>query len=423
MTSKGPERSLTIHHVAPHFYPEIGGLEDSVRRFSAWLVERGHHVVVHTSALTISGERLAPRDSIDGIEIRRYEPIARRGYYRTLFRPDLSAAQLIHLHGYAVRTNDRVVREYRDRRLAFSLHHGVRMPAVDARTRVLRRGYDALVGLRTLRRVGRIVVPSVADRDWLAHHRVPADRVSILPTPLPKEAFDAGNSSWASAQTGGAPFVLYLGRLHQEKGVDDLLETVPHLPASIRLMYAGPDGGRLEALRNRARELRVEDRVRFLGVVSEGADIGLCDPVPRESRQHGLTHFHSIRLLGQRETGSDHSVGIGLDRRIGEQFVGDPWVRRGDRGPLGHRLDEGNGLAFMEGRKTHQVRGRVDRWPLLANPSQEPDSGLDVTRSNPLPQRGEIRSLTRDEEHQVGLGRHEIDEPMDSFRLLDSADV
>ena len=270
MTSKGPERSLTIHHVAPHFYPGIGGLEDSVRRFSAWLVERGHHVVVHTSALTISGERLAPRDSIDGIEIRRYEPIARRGYYRTLFRPDLSAAQLIHLHGYAVRTNDRVVREYRDRRLAFSLHHGVRMPHVDARTRVLRRGYDTLVGLRTLRRVGRIVVPSVADRDWLAHHRVPADRVSILPTPLPKEAFDAGNSSWASAQTGGAPFVLYLGRLHQEKGVDDLLETVPHLPASIRLMYAGPDGGRLDALRNRARELRVEDRVRFLGVVSEG---------------------------------------------------------------------------------------------------------------------------------------------------------
>ena len=270
MTSKGPERSLTIHHVAPHFYPGIGGLEDSVRRFSAWLVERGHHVVVHTSALTISGERLAPRDSIDGIEIRRYEPIARRGYYRTLFRPDLSAAQLIHLHGYAVRTNDRVVREYRDRRLAFSLHHGVRMPHVDARTRVLRRGYDALVGLRTLRRVGRIVVPSVADRDWLAHHRVPADRVSILPTPLPKEAFDAGNSSWASAQTGGAPFVLYLGRLHQEKGVDDLLETVPRLPASIRLMYAGPDGGRLDALRNRARELRVEDRVRFLGVVSEG---------------------------------------------------------------------------------------------------------------------------------------------------------
>jgi len=35
MTSKGPERSLTIHHVTPHFYPEIGGLEDSVRRFAA----------------------------------------------------------------------------------------------------------------------------------------------------------------------------------------------------------------------------------------------------------------------------------------------------------------------------------------------------------------------------------------------------
>src|SRR5438093_1405227 len=86
------ERRLTIHHVTPHFYPEVGGLEDSVRRFGSWFVGRGHRVVVHTSSQTEAGESLPPRDSIDGIEVRRYPSVVRRGYFRTWFRPNLSGA-------------------------------------------------------------------------------------------------------------------------------------------------------------------------------------------------------------------------------------------------------------------------------------------------------------------------------------------
>src|SRR5947208_14123701 len=74
MTAQGQERSLTIHNVTPHFYPEIGGLEESVRRFGGWLVRRGHRVVVHSSSLSTSGTSLPAGGSIDGIEIRRYAP-------------------------------------------------------------------------------------------------------------------------------------------------------------------------------------------------------------------------------------------------------------------------------------------------------------------------------------------------------------
>src|SRR5437667_11052902 len=252
MTAQRRERRLTIHHVTPHFYPEVGGLEDSVRRFGSWFVGRGHRVVVHTSSRTEAGESLPPRDSIDGIEIRRYPPVVRRGYFRTWFRPDLSGAEVVHLHGYAVRTNDRVVRAHRDVPIVFSLHHGVRMPHTALMTRALRHAYDTFVGLPTLRRVQFILVPSSGDRDWLVAHQVPQDHIRILPTPLAEEAFQPADPAWARAQTGGSPFVLYLGRLHAEKGVDDLLETVPLLPDRVRLVFAGPDGGRLDALRLRA---------------------------------------------------------------------------------------------------------------------------------------------------------------------------
>ena len=163
MTAQRRERSLTIHHVTPHFYPEIGGLEESVRRLGVWFVRRGHRVVVHTSSLAVSGNTLPTLDSIDGIEIRRSAPIVRRGYFRTWFRPDLEGADLIHLHGYAVRTNDRVIRTDPGAPVVFSLHHGVRMVHRAASTRVLRAVYDRFVGLPTLRRVDSILVPSRGD--------------------------------------------------------------------------------------------------------------------------------------------------------------------------------------------------------------------------------------------------------------------
>ena len=269
MTAQRRERSLTIHHVTPHFYPEIGGLEESVRRLGVWFVRRGHRVVVHTSSLAVSGNTLPTLDSIDGIEIRRSAPIVRRGYFRTWFRPDLEGADLIHLHGYAVRTNDRVIRTDPGAPVVFSLHHGVRMVHRAASTRVLRAVYDRFVGLPTLRRVDSILVPSRGDVEWLAGHRIPKERVHLIPTPVPDEAFLAGNPAWARSSVGSGRFVLYLGRIHAEKGVGILLETVPSLPKNVQLVYAGPDGGQLGALKARAQQLGIVERVRFLGAVTE----------------------------------------------------------------------------------------------------------------------------------------------------------
>ena len=259
---------MRIHHVAPHFHPEIGGLEESVLRFASWQASHGHEVVVHTSALGVAGDALPREGSVDGIRILRYPPVVVRGYFRTWFRPAISGADVVHLHGYAVRTNDYVARRLRGTPIAFSLHHGVLMPHPTASTRLLRRLYDAVTGVRTLRRVDRVLAASSREVPWLLGHGVPESRVRVLPTPLPDESFEPGDPSWARSEVGPR-FLLYLGRLHEEKGVDDLLEAFAALPADTRLAFAGPDGGRLDGLRRRARDLAVESRVAFLGRVTE----------------------------------------------------------------------------------------------------------------------------------------------------------
>ncbi len=260
---------MIIHHVTPHFHPEMGGLEESVARFATWQAQRGHVVLVHTSSVTTSGEQLPMNAHWEGVAIRRYIPVAQRGYYRTWFRPDLKGADVIHLHGYAVRTNDHVVRAFSAVPLVFSLHHGVRMPHPTISTRVLRRVYDAFVGIPTLRRVDRILVANREDGVWLHRHGIASDRVEVLPTPLPDEAYPPADPAWARICVGSPRFVLYLGRLHREKGVGDLLEALRHLPPDVKLVYAGPDEGMRSPLHARAMALGVAERVVFLGRVSE----------------------------------------------------------------------------------------------------------------------------------------------------------
>jgi phosphatidylinositol alpha 1,6-mannosyltransferase len=66
------------------------------------------------------------------------------------------------------------------------------------------------------------------------------------------------------------PFVLFVGRLEQEKRVEDLLRAFAAVPADVRsrLVYVGT-GSRLPVLRRLATDLGVADRVEFWGNVSD----------------------------------------------------------------------------------------------------------------------------------------------------------
>ncbi len=71
------------------------------------------------------------------------------------------------------------------------------------------------------------------------------------------------------AEGVGDPFVLFVGRLEQEKRVEDLLRAFADLPAEVpaRLVYVG-QGSLLGELRRMAADLGVGDRVEFWGTVS-----------------------------------------------------------------------------------------------------------------------------------------------------------
>jgi hypothetical protein len=50
---------IRIHWIAQHFYPEIGGMENHIRKIAKRPIKKSHEVTVHTSLRTTDNGRLS----------------------------------------------------------------------------------------------------------------------------------------------------------------------------------------------------------------------------------------------------------------------------------------------------------------------------------------------------------------------------
>ena len=124
------------------------------------------------------------------------------------------------------------------------------------------------------------IVGYLVDKGW------PAERAHYLPNfvsgsrgdPLPREGFYTPND---------APLLLALGRLHENKAFDVLLEALTRIPnAYLWLAGEGPKRAELEA---QAEKLGVKPRVRFLGWRDDiEALLASCDVFVCPSRHEPL---------------------------------------------------------------------------------------------------------------------------------------
>ena len=262
---------MRIDHVTPHFLPDVGGVESHVHQLARYLLSRGHEVVVHTSQHSPRRTRLPPAEVIDGITVRRYRNAVRLGYYATVFRPEIRGADLVHLHGYGHWSNDWSARRASGSfPVVYSLHHGLANPSPTPMAAFRRDVYDRLIGFPTLRKSNLLVAASQVDVEWLDQRDFEHPRVEVIPTGLEAAAFELGDAERGHTRANVESYVLFVGRLHREKSIDDLLRAFASLAAkNLGLVIVGPDAGVRHSLESIAHDLHVADRVRFLGEVDE----------------------------------------------------------------------------------------------------------------------------------------------------------
>lgn len=257
---------MRIVHVYKDYHPPVrGGIEQTVERIAREQVRLGHDVTVLVSA---SGGRRTFEERLGGVRVVRVAEWA-----RALSSPICPAfpgalaklrADLWHLHfpNPLGEVSWRLVSP--PGALLVSYYADI------FRQRALLPLYGPFVhGL--LRRADRVHVisPRALERtqSLVFAHREKARCVPLGIDVDPLLVLDRqGAAASALRARYGDPFVLFVGRLRAYKGLDVLLDAMPHVPA--RLVIVG-DGPMQEALERQAAALALGEKVVFAGSVSD----------------------------------------------------------------------------------------------------------------------------------------------------------
>jgi glycosyltransferase involved in cell wall biosynthesis len=151
--------------------------------------------------------------------------------------------------------------------------HGSLDPHLRKKNQLVKQVYMATVGRPLLRKAAAVVFDTPEEGQLASY--APRRPEWTLPTGLAREDFDPlpprGRFRAAFPAVTG-PFLLFIGRLSAQKGLDLLLGAFEQLRRSrpdLQLVVVGPDFRGYEAqVRQMAAQLEVADRVVFTGVIS-----------------------------------------------------------------------------------------------------------------------------------------------------------
>jgi glycosyltransferase involved in cell wall biosynthesis len=251
--------------------PQAGGAEAHLHEVFGRLARQGHRVTL----LCSSFPGAAPRTRLDGIEVHRVGgrysfAVRARGYFRKQLSGhpfDVVVEDLNKIPLFTPRWTDRPVVPLVHHLFGATAFQEASLP-VAAATWLLEQPVPRVFRGR------EAIVVSESTRSDLAVRGMDPARITVVPNGIDLEAY-APEPSGARAEE---PTALYLGRLKRYKRVDLPIRALARLRdrgAPGRLLVAGR-GDHENELQRLAAELRLgEDRVRFLGFVSEAEKVDL----------------------------------------------------------------------------------------------------------------------------------------------------
>lgn len=263
---------MRLLQVCPFFAPHLGGVETHVEMVATELVRRGHEVTVLTSR---HDPRLPEREATPaGIHVVRAHS------WGTVFSTPLAIGtgraldalphpDVVHMHYPPPVTSYLAARALKRSRVPTCLTYHCDLFLEGSVGRLATRVYEKVFLPPTLSVANRIIVHTSSygrtSRVLQGH------RLEVIPSLVDTDRFSPREPDpelRARLGAEGRAVVLFVGRLVSHKGVDDLLVAVEKLPPSALLVVVG-DGPRREDLERSARDRGLQDRVRFVGSVSD----------------------------------------------------------------------------------------------------------------------------------------------------------
>ncbi len=276
---------MRILKLCVRFPPAPGGVEFQMLKICKELQKRGHDVQVFTSDLysEIPWKKLdKPYSNVEGIPVRRFKSYSLKGDLQYTVMPSMLRAVLkgrwdiIHAHSYGYFPSHIGALAARMGRGKFiftpHFHPGETGWGGDKRQRI--RGlYDKYFSGRVIRAADKIICVSKGEMNYAVDAGFSKEKIVIVPDSVDISRFDnVQKGSFKSKHGLVGDFVLFVGRLAKNKGLEYLIEAWPEVLQRFpktKLVLIGEDEGMLQKLLGHAKNLRVEDNVLFLGALDD----------------------------------------------------------------------------------------------------------------------------------------------------------
>lgn len=314
---------LRILTVVDGYYPSTGGAELQAGLISRALVNAGHRVTILAPRLEVHRPL---HEEIDGIAVERiaYPRVRMLGalVLGLKFAWRLYARRheydAIHIHmAKNLATVAGLLRPLLNRPVVVKISGAWEFEGGILDPRLRRKPVVRLMNA-CIRRIDCVQCISEFTRRMLVEAGYAANRIRMIPNAVDVRRFRL------AVPSDDQPSVLFVGRVEPVKGLDVLIDAWPTVRARVpaKLVIAG-DGSVLEALKRRARERGVEDSVRFLGNVSNVADLLAQSALyVQPSHQEGLPNSvleamaAGLPIVATRVSGNEDLVLDGRNGRL-----------------------------------------------------------------------------------------------------------
>ena len=301
---------MKILHVVPSFVPcySHGGVVNASYQIAKKQVESGHDVTVYTT--DSCNERLKFENNynvdVDGIKVFYFKNISNNVKNKLTIdtpislighlRKNIRNFDIIHIHEHRQSLAIATHRYAKKNKIPYVLQaHGSVLPFFQKEK--LKEVFDNLWGFDILHDASKVLALTEVEKEQYLKMGIPEEKIEIVPLGINLEEYNnlppKGNFKSKFNISPDEKLILFLGRIHEIKGLDLLIKSFSKISNdNVKLAIVGGDSGFKSELETLINEYGLNEKIIFPGVLTGENKIEAlvdCDLFVMPSRYESFT--------------------------------------------------------------------------------------------------------------------------------------
>lgn len=277
-------KKLKILHVVPSYLPayRYGGPIQSVHGICRSLSERGHDVHVFTTNINGTGTLDVPLGTpvgLDGVNVWYFPVLYRRLCWApsmtSVLKRNMPGYDLVHLHSIFLWPTWAAARSSRQAGVPYIISpRGMFVRnLVRKKSRIVKTAWISVIERHNLEKASAIHATSTREAVEAKKFAFKLPEIAIIPNGIEIDDADLKEDSLPERIHGD--YILFVGRVSWEKGLDRLIKALAYFPSLALVIAGNDDTGYRVALQTVAEKCGVASRIRFIGPVYGSAKFEL----------------------------------------------------------------------------------------------------------------------------------------------------